>query len=133
MTAAFAANTPRHIRGIGAVLAVMPSGRSQCGLKRRRPLFVCLGEPPDLVRRQAKITQYLPERLAAVDRIQELLAPLGRESLLRVAPEAGPCGDVLRLTASMAVTPFQPAGQRAVCRLGATPAAVGISLISDLT
>jgi hypothetical protein len=33
MSAAFAANTPRHIRGIGSVLEVVPTGCRQGGLQ----------------------------------------------------------------------------------------------------
>jgi hypothetical protein len=39
MTPAFAANTPGHIRGIGAVLEVVSTGRGQGILERRGPLF----------------------------------------------------------------------------------------------
>jgi hypothetical protein len=54
-------------------------------------------EPPHLIGGQTEFAEHRPERLAAVDRIQELLAHLGRESLLRLAPEACPRGVVLRL------------------------------------
>jgi hypothetical protein len=39
--------------------------------------MVGLGEPPHLIRGQAKITQYLRERLAAVDGVEELLPYFG--------------------------------------------------------
>ena len=74
---------------------------------------------------------HCPERLAAVDRIQELLAHLSRESLLRLAPEACPGGVVLRFTAAIAVTAFQPAGQGAVGHLRTAPPALRIGLITD--
>jgi hypothetical protein len=60
------------------------------------------------------------------------LAYVGRESFLRLAPEACPCGVVLRFTASFAVASFQPAGQGAVGHLRATAAALRIGLIADL-
>jgi hypothetical protein len=83
-----------------------------------------LVRPPHLIGSQAKITQDPPERLPPIDGIQEHLAHLGRESLLRLASEAFPRCVLLRLTASVAVAPFQPAGQRAVCRLRARSAVV---------
>jgi hypothetical protein len=47
--------------------------------------------------------------LSAVDRIQQLLAHLGRESLLGLAPEPCPSGVVLRLAAC---SQSQPSSQR---------------------
>jgi hypothetical protein len=69
MTAAFAANTPRHIRGIGSVLEVDSTGSGQSGLQRYRPSLVSLGQSPHLVRCQSKISECRRERLARVDRI----------------------------------------------------------------
>jgi hypothetical protein len=77
MTAAFAANTPRHIRGISAVLEVIPAGGRQGGLELVRPFRVGPGQPPHLIGSQVKIAQYLPERPAAIDRLEELLPRLG--------------------------------------------------------
>jgi hypothetical protein len=73
-----------------------------------------------------------PERLTAVDRIEELLAHLGWESLVGLAPEACSRGIVLRLVASVAIAPFQPAGQRAVGHLRASSAALRIGLVPNL-
>jgi hypothetical protein len=98
----------------GAVLEVVPAGGCQGGVQLLGPFLVGFGEPRHLVWGQAKITQYLPELSAAVDRIEELLPHLGRESLSRLALEAWPCCVVLRFAASVAVAAFQPAGQRAV-------------------
>ena len=78
MFAALTAHASPHICGIGAVLEVVPAGCRQCGLQYLQPFLVGLGEPPHLVGSQAKIAQYLPERLAAVDRIEELLPHLER-------------------------------------------------------
>ena len=120
------------VRGVGAVLEVMPSGRSQCGLKRRRPLFVCLGEPPDLVRRQAKITQYLPERPAAADRVQQLLPCIDGQTCLRSRSPARPGGVILRSPALVAVAAFSPPDQCAVDGLGSAAATLRIGLVADL-
>jgi hypothetical protein len=40
-----AADTAANVGGVGAVLEVVPAGRSQCGFNRRRPLVVSLGQP----------------------------------------------------------------------------------------
>jgi hypothetical protein len=95
------------------------------------PFVVGLGEPPHLIGSQAKITQDLPERLAPIDGIQEHLAHLGRESLLRLGSEAFPRCVRLRFTASVAVTPFEPAGNGAVGCPRATSAALRIGLAAD--
>jgi len=87
---------------------------------------------PDLVRGQTEVGEHRPERLPAVDRIEELLAHLGGESLLRRAAEAGLGGVVLRLTTLGAVAAFQPSGQGAVGHLRATAAALGIGLVADV-
>jgi hypothetical protein len=76
--AALAADTTVHIRGIGAVLEVVSTGCRQGVFQPLGPLGVDPGEPPYLIGSQAKSTQYLPERLAAVDRVEELLSNLGR-------------------------------------------------------
>jgi hypothetical protein len=120
MLPALAANTSRHIGGVSSVLEVLPTGCRQGGLQLLGPFLVGLGEAPHLIGSQAKITQYLPERLAAVDRIEELLAHLGRESLLRLAPEAGLGGVVLGLAALGAATSVIPTCHGAVGHLGAT-------------
>jgi hypothetical protein len=120
------------IGGVSSVLEVVPTGCRQGGLQLVGPFLVGLGEPPDLIGGQAQIPERRPERLTAADRIQELLAYVGRESLLRLAPEACPGGVVLRFTASFAVASFQPTGQGAVGHLRATAAALRIGPIADL-
>ena len=122
----------RHIGGIRTVLKVAPAGCHQCGFERSRPLVVGLGESPHLVGCQAEFPECRSECLAAVDRVEELLAHLGWESLVRLAPEACPGGVVLRFTASVAIAAFQPAGQGAVGYLRAAAATLGIGLITDL-
>jgi hypothetical protein len=52
------------------VLEVIPAGRSQCDLKRCRPLVAGLGEPPDLVRRQAEVAEHRPEWLTGIDALR---------------------------------------------------------------
>jgi hypothetical protein len=105
---------------------VIPTGCRQGGLQLLCPFLVGLGEPPHLIGSQAKVTKHVPERLAVVDRVEELLPHLYGEPRLRIASEACPRGVVLRFTASVAVAAFQPAGQGAVCRLWATSAALRI-------
>ena len=81
------------------MLEVVPAGRRQGRIQRRRPFFVGLGEAPHLVRCQAKITERLAERLADVDRVQELLPCLDGQPCLRFAPSTGSGRVVLRLPA----------------------------------
>jgi hypothetical protein len=71
------ANTAVHVRGGGAVPEVVTAGCCQGGLQLLGPFLVGLGEPPHLIRSQAKITQYLPERLAPIDGVKELLPYFG--------------------------------------------------------
>jgi hypothetical protein len=75
---ALAADTANHVRGIAAVLEVIPARCRQGGLQFLRPFRVGLGEPPHLVRGQTKITEHRSERLAAVDRVEELLPNIDR-------------------------------------------------------
>jgi hypothetical protein len=77
MTAAFAANTPRHIRGIGSVLEVDSTGSGQGSLERGRPPLVGLGGGPTPDWSQAKVSEHGAERLAAIYRVEELLPCLG--------------------------------------------------------
>jgi hypothetical protein len=74
MVPALAADTAVHLRGIGSVLEVVPAGRRQGRLQFLGPFLVGPGESPHLVGGQAEVTQYSPERLAAVDGIQHLRA-----------------------------------------------------------
>ena len=76
MLAALAADTARHIRGVGAVLQVVSAGCGQSGLQRCRPLLVGISQPPHPIRRQAEVTEHRPERLASIDRVQQLLPHL---------------------------------------------------------
>ena len=73
-----AADTAAHVGGVGAVLEVMPAGRSQCGLKRRRPLVVGLGQPPNLVSGQVEVAEHRPEWHAGIDSLEKLLPQLDR-------------------------------------------------------
>jgi hypothetical protein len=70
--------TAVHVRGIGAVLEVIPARCRQGGLKLLGPFRVGLGQPPDLIGSKAEIAQYLPERLVAVDRLEQLTPHLER-------------------------------------------------------
>ena len=132
MGPALAADAAMRVGGASAVLEVVSPRCRQGGLKRSRPVVVGLGESPNLVGGQAKVTEHGPERLAAVDRVEELLSHLDRESPLRLPPEAGPRSVVLGLAASGAVTSLIPPCHGAVGHLRATPASAGIGLIADL-
>jgi hypothetical protein len=132
MVSALWADAARYVSRVGPMLEVVSAHGVQSGFQRSRPVLIGSGESSDLVRAQAKVTEHRPERLAVVNRIDELLAYLDRESLLRFAPEARPRGVVLCFTASVAVAAFQPAGKGAVGHLRATAATLGIGLVTDL-
>ena len=127
MRSTLAACAAVDVSRVGAVLKVVPAGSHQGSLNRSRPLFVGLSQAPNLVRGQAKVSERSPERLTVVDAIQELPTFLHRQPFLCPPPEACPGGLVLRFTACVTVTPFQPAGRGAVGRLRATSAAMGVS------
>ena len=59
------------------MLEVISTLSRQGGLKHCRPLQVGPGQSPHLIGSQAKIAQYLPERLAGVDGVGELLSYVG--------------------------------------------------------
>jgi hypothetical protein len=59
------------------VLKVVAARCCQGGIQLFGPFVVGLGESPHLIRSQAKITQYLPERLAPIDGVKELLPYFG--------------------------------------------------------
>jgi hypothetical protein len=73
----FAANTSLHLRGVRAVLEVVSAGCRQSSLQPLGSFRVGLGQPPHLVGCQVKVAEHPAERLAAVDRFQELLPYLG--------------------------------------------------------
>ena len=114
------------------MLQVIPAHCRQGGLKFLGPFRVGLGEPSHLIGSQAKVTQHLLKRLAAVDAVEEPLAYFDGQPCLRSAPEACPRGVVLRFMASVAVTPFQPSGHGAVCRLWAASSTLRIGKLPDL-
>jgi hypothetical protein len=60
------------------VLEVASPRCRQGGLKRSRPVVVGPGEPPHLIRGQAKVADRRSERLATVHRVEELLPHLDR-------------------------------------------------------
>ena len=57
---------------------LVPTGRRQGGLKRRRPLPVDPGHTPNLVRCQVQLAKHTAERLASIDGIHELLPHFNR-------------------------------------------------------
>jgi hypothetical protein len=105
---ALAADASLRICGVGAVLGVGLAGCRQGGLQRLRPLLIGPGQSPHLIGSQAKISQYLPERLAAIDRIEELQPYLGWEPLVRSGSSTGPQVVAVRPPTEGAVTPAVP-------------------------
>jgi hypothetical protein len=81
------------------MLKIVSTGSHQCNLQRFRPFLVGLGKPPHLVGSQAEVTKHSAERLATVDRVEELLRKLNRQPLLRSRSPADPLVDGVRLTA----------------------------------
>jgi hypothetical protein len=118
MLSAVFADTAGHIGGVGAVLEVVPAGRCQSGLKRRRPLLVGFSEPPNLVRRQAEVAKRLAEWLTIVNRIEELLPRVVRQPLVRSRPFPGSLSVAMCTAASCATTAGVPAPRCAVARVG---------------
>jgi hypothetical protein len=113
------------------VLEVCPTGCCQGRPPVLRPFRVGLGEPSHLIGTQAEVTDHRAERLAVVDRVEELLPHLYGEPRLRLPPEAGPRGVVLGLVASGAATSLTPR-HSAVGYLRATSATLRIGLVADL-
>jgi hypothetical protein len=79
-------DTAAHIGGVSAVLEVVSACCRQRSLKLLRPFAVGPGQSLHLVGSQAKIAQYLPERLAGVYGVEELPSYVGGEPLLRPGP-----------------------------------------------
>lgn len=55
MLPAFLADATRHVRGIGPVSEVVATGSCQGSIERSGPFLISLGEPPHLVRGQARL------------------------------------------------------------------------------
>ena len=60
------------------------------------PFLVSPGEPKHPIRGQAEVTEHRPERLARIDRVEELLPHLDGQSLLRSGSSPGSLGVALR-------------------------------------
>jgi hypothetical protein len=74
------------------VVEIIPTRCSHGFLERCRPLWVGLSESPNLIGCQVQLPHDRSERLARIDRIQESLTQLRRESLLRsCSPEPSLC------------------------------------------
>jgi len=73
MLAAFLTHAPGDVRGISPVFKIVSAGSHESAIECCRPLVIGPSEAPYLIGRQAEITEYLPERLAGIDRIQKLL------------------------------------------------------------
>jgi hypothetical protein len=111
------ADTTRHVGAVGAVLEVVPAGCRQGGLQLLRPFPVGPCESPDLVRHRAEVAEHLPEWLAVVDRVEELLPHFDWEPLLRSDSPASSLVVGMRSTALGAVASGVPARVGAVRRL----------------
>jgi len=73
MRSAVAAHAAVQARGVGAVLQVFPAGCRQYSLQLLGPLLINPGEPEHPIRGQSEVSEHGPERLAFIDRVQELL------------------------------------------------------------
>jgi hypothetical protein len=67
-----AADAAVHVRGIGAVLEVNPARCCQGAIQLLGPFRVGFGESPNLVGGHAEVADHRAERLAVVDRVEEL-------------------------------------------------------------
>jgi hypothetical protein len=129
---ALAANTTVHVRGIRAVLEVIPAAGRQNGLKGAGPLIVGPGETEHLVRGKAELADCGLEWFTRIDRIQELIPHFDGKPRLRPAWETCPGGVILRSLALVAVAALSPPDQCAVAGLGSAAATLRIGLVADL-
>jgi hypothetical protein len=83
---ALLAHTTRPIGGIGPTLEIVPAGGHQSCRQRNRPFLV--GEPPDMIRCQADLPEYLPIGLSVIDGREELLPTLDWQPCSRSCPFA---------------------------------------------
>lgn len=121
------ANTASNIGGVGSVLEVVSTRCRQGGFKRCRPLPIHPGHTPNLVWCQVEVAKHAAERLARIDRIDELLADLGREALLRSRPPESSLSVAVRSAALGAAAAGVPARGGAVLRLSPRPYPSGVS------
>jgi hypothetical protein len=77
MLPAVLADTSGHIRGVGAVLQITAAAYGQGFLECFSPFLVGFCEPPNLIGRESQVAKQTAERLASVERVQELLPELG--------------------------------------------------------
>jgi hypothetical protein len=94
-------------------------------------VVISLRQSPHLVRGQTKITEHLPEGVALVDGVEELLPYVGGKPLLRSAPLACPGGVTLEFAAS-AATSCVPPCHRAVCCTITAASTVWIGQVTHL-
>jgi hypothetical protein len=83
MHSAVAAHAAVQLRGIGAMLQVVPAARRQSSIQPLPPLLVSPGEPKHPIRGQPEVTEHRPEQLARVDSLQELQPHLDGQACLR--------------------------------------------------
>jgi hypothetical protein len=105
---ALLADTAGHICGIGAVPEVAPTSGHQGSLERGRPRFICLGEPPHLIRCQGEVAQRQTEWFAVADRVEELLAYFDGQTCSRFRPCANTGNVAVRSPACGAATASVP-------------------------
>jgi hypothetical protein len=76
------ADTARNVRRVRAVLELIATNSCQGGVLQSRPFMIGLGQPPNLIRDEAKVAERPAEWFAVVDRIEEFLPYVDGESLL---------------------------------------------------
>jgi len=82
------ADTARNVRRVCPALDVIATNSCQGGVLQGRPFMIGLGQPPNLIRGEAKVVQRLAEWFAVVDRIEEFLPTVDGQPPLRSG--AGP-------------------------------------------
>ena len=83
------ADIARNVRRVRAVLEVIATNSRQGGVLQSRPFMIGLGQPPNLIRDDAKVAERPAEWFAVVDRIEELLPYVSGEPLLCFCPSPG--------------------------------------------
>jgi hypothetical protein len=102
------------MRGVGAVLQVVPTGCRQGSIQLLGPFLVSPGKPKHPIRGEPEVTEHRPERQPRADRIQELLPHLDRKPLLRSGTSPGSLGVAMRPRQRVHLHPAVPAGRRAM-------------------
>ena len=114
MLPTFATDAALHVRGIGAVLEVVPAGCRQGGIQLLRPILVGLGQAPDLVGCEPEVAEDSTERPASIDSVEDLLPYRGGQPFLCVRPFANACNVSVRCATGGAAAAVVPPCRRAV-------------------